>query len=755
MRFNVSKPDWASERTAFSWCGVQVSTIALALVLSFASAGLSAASSSMSILYSGIVPLDKGEQGGSPVTAELSLRMTTGSREGIMSIELTNNSELPIRILRDDTPFDDAYGGDLLRILPAGKGGLHQEYAPYVGPVYRRLVVDESRFIEVAAGASMSADIDFAADYRIPADGDYRIRYAGTFHILNGELARDSSELMGQTDTWQPNVESVELSLSASSLVAQPRAQPPQLGNCSTVQGNALVTATVDAEAFANESLQSLRSTPVASRSTSPRYTTWFGAYTETNYATVDLIFDRISSVLTNETVTYQCQPRLCSSDSVIAYVQPFLRDTINLCPLFFEARLEDSYRAGTIVHELTHLLRIAGTEDLAYGPTAAATLAQSSSANALQNADNYNFFATNNQPQLPMLDDGSTGGAAINEVPDEVAPNTGPALTPLAGGNTVRSELSENGLDLFAVTGAVALELTSLSGDADLYVYNSADFAESALVCSSVEFSANSTLDSCLVVGEEDVFVVVHGFTNASYELVAVPEPDTGNDAVAGAVELAVGETDTRLLGSREDFLYTAIMPARMVLTSLTGEADLYVFADSALTTESIVCSSTLTTPEDSCELSSDGRVYIGVIGYAEENSYSLGIEALTPEVVAMDPPVVVDREPPVVVDAEPPEVVDAAPPEVVNTGSPVIVESTPPVVGGANTPSDDDPVQTAAQGGNTEGGSSGGGGFSFIMLLFLAITVLASRPCRRKGPSHNNLRCSSYCGTGPKYVR
>ena len=720
MRFNVSKPDWANERTAFTKYGVQMSTIALALGLSFSSAGLSAASGSMSILPSGIVPLDKGEQGDAPVAARLSLQMTPGPREGVMSIELTNNGNLPIRILRDDTPFDDAYGGDLLRILPAGKGGLHQEYAPYVGPVYRRLVIDESRFIEVAAGASLSADVNFAADYRIPADGNYRIRYAGSFHILNNdELARDSSELMNQTDIWQPSAESVELGLSASSLVSQPRAQPPQLGNCSTVQSNALVTATVDAEAFADESLQSLRSTAVASRSTSPRYTTWFGAYSEANYATVDLIYDRISSVLTNETVTYQCQPTLCSSDSVVAYVQPFLRETINLCPLFFEARLEDSYRAGTIMHELTHLLRIAGTEDLAYGPTAAATLAQSSSTDALQNADNYNYFATNDQPPLPMIDDGSTGGETVNEVPDEAAPNTGPALTSLAGGNTVRSELSEGGLDLFAVTGAVALELTSLSGDADLYVYDSADFAESALVCSSVEFSANSTLDSCLVVGEEDVFVVVHGFTNASYELAAVPQRDTGNDAVASAVELAVGQTDTGLLGSREDFLYTAIMPARIVLTSLTGEADLYVFADGDLTTESIVCSSTLTTPEESCELSSEGRVYIGVIGYAEENSYSLGIEALTPEVVAMDPPVVVDREPP--------EVVDAAPPEVVNTGSPVIVESTPPVSEGTNPPSDDDPVQTVAQ-----VGSSGGGAVSFIMLLLLAITALASRTCQ-----------------------
>ena len=736
MRFNVLKPDWVSERTAFTRRGVQISSIALALGLSFASVGLSAAGSSMSILPSGIVPLDKGEQGESLVATKLSLQMTPGPREGVLSIELTNNSRLPIRILRDDTPFDDAYGGDLLRILPAGKGGLHQEFAAYVGPVYRRLDVDESRFIKLAAGASLSADVDFAADYRIPADGDYRIRYTGTFHILDGALARDSSDVMDQTDSWQPNTESVELSLSASSLVARPRAQPPQLGNCSTVQSNTLVTATTNAEAFVDESLQSLRSTPVASRSTSPRYTAWFGAYSEANYAVVDSVYDRMSSVLTNEAISYQCQPALCSSDSVLAYVQPFLSDTINLCPLFFDARLDDTYKAGTIVHELSHFLRIAGTEDLAYGPTAAATLAQSSNTDALQNADNYNYFATNNQPPLPMIDDGSTGSEIINEVPESVAPSTQPALIPLTGGNTVRNELLEDGLDLFVVTGAVALELTSLSGDADLYVYNSADFSDSALICSSLEFSADSTLDSCSVVGEEDVFVAVHGFTTVSYELAAVLESDSGNDVVTGAVELAVGDTDTGILGSREDFLYSVITPARIVLTSLTGDADLYVFGDSALTTESIVCSSTLTTPEDSCELSGDGRVYIGVIGYAEENSYSLGIEALTPVAVATAPPVVIDQEAPEVVDTEAPEVGDAS--------SPVIVGSAPPVVGTTNPPVDDDPMRTAAQDsslGSSSGGSSGSGAFSFIMLLILAVAALAFKTCRRDA-LHNFIR-------------
>ena len=55
----------------------------------------------------------------------------------------------------------------------------------------------------------------------------------------------------------------------------------------------------------------------------------------------------------------------------------------------------------GTIIHELSHFNVIAGTDDFAYGHTAAKQLALSNPAQARLNADSHEYFAENT-PSLP-----------------------------------------------------------------------------------------------------------------------------------------------------------------------------------------------------------------------------------------------------------------------------------------------------------------------------------------------------------------
>ena len=57
--------------------------------------------------------------------------------------------------------------------------------------------------------------------------------------------------------------------------------------------------------------------------------------------------------------------------------------------------------KAGTLIHELTHFTVVAGTSDYAYGQSAAASLAISSPAKAIKNADSHEYFAENT-PALP-----------------------------------------------------------------------------------------------------------------------------------------------------------------------------------------------------------------------------------------------------------------------------------------------------------------------------------------------------------------
>lgn len=52
--------------------------------------------------------------------------------------------------------------------------------------------------------------------------------------------------------------------------------------------------------------------------------------------------------------------------------------------------------QAGTLVHESSHFTANGGTDDHAYGQTACKSLALSSPANAVDNADSHEYFAEN-----------------------------------------------------------------------------------------------------------------------------------------------------------------------------------------------------------------------------------------------------------------------------------------------------------------------------------------------------------------------
>lgn len=83
--------------------------------------------------------------------------------------------------------------------------------------------------------------------------------------------------------------------------------------------------------------------------------------------------------------------PESCGNRPIFA-IANLTRGTINLCPMFFNARNEggDS-RPGVLVHETSHLA--AGTTDIVYGQAAARALALKQPERAAVNADNYEYF--------------------------------------------------------------------------------------------------------------------------------------------------------------------------------------------------------------------------------------------------------------------------------------------------------------------------------------------------------------------------
>jgi peptidyl-Lys metalloendopeptidase len=73
----------------------------------------------------------------------------------------------------------------------------------------------------------------------------------------------------------------------------------------------------------------------------------------------------------------------------------------VYLCNAFWAApNTGTDSRAGTIIHELSHFTVVAGTDDFAYGQTAARRLATKRPARAIMNADSHEYFSENTPRQ-------------------------------------------------------------------------------------------------------------------------------------------------------------------------------------------------------------------------------------------------------------------------------------------------------------------------------------------------------------------
>ena len=130
-----------------------------------------------------------------------------------------------------------------------------------------------------------------------------------------------------------------------------------------------------------------------------PRYTTWFGAYTSTRYATAKSHFTAIDGAIDQS--GGQIKINCGCNQNYYAYVYPNQPYQIYVCKVFWTAPLTGTdSKAGTLIHETSHFNNVAGTDDHVYGQTAARNLASSDPDSALDNADNHEYFAENN-PKL------------------------------------------------------------------------------------------------------------------------------------------------------------------------------------------------------------------------------------------------------------------------------------------------------------------------------------------------------------------
>ncbi|MEE9319401.1 MAG: M35 family metallo-endopeptidase [Granulosicoccus sp.] len=449
----------------------------------------------------------------------LRLDISAGASADSVDITLTNQSAESLSVLRWNTPFESELSENVFSITQARKGLPRVEVLTYIGRHVKRSAPDSRDFLQLAPGASTSATVQLNEYYEVESAGFHGVQFIGEFQYSeSGAVQLRSGANALQVTLLNSDKASIDLTPAYSQRVRQ-----AAYSNCSAQDQTDIVAASEVAQQLVQTAVADLNTLAANDRISSTRYGTWFGSYDDSRYGLVTSNLSSIGNVLANESLDYYCD---CDEPNTFAFVYANEPYGVHLCPEFRLAPVDGTNsRAGTIIHELSHFTVVAGTEDHAYSHDGTTALAVADPAKAIDNADNYEYFAENT-PYLPMLGDGAV-----------VAPNDGPVQNPpsTAQGNTlalntlVSGSLRADEYIVYEVSGANYIELQSLSGDADLYIFNSPGLDDSAQVCEANALSADSVVDSCTLSEGGVLYVAVAGYTQTSYTIYAAGNATPG----------------------------------------------------------------------------------------------------------------------------------------------------------------------------------------------------------------------------------
>ena len=337
------------------------------------------------------------------VEATLSLpeaRIEAGSAVSLQ-FTITNKTDQPRRVLKWNTPLE----GVLANIFHVVRNG---EEALYKGITVRRADPVEDDYVTLAPGKTVDTTIDLAEYYDLTYDGAYEIKLETAILDTGPEKGVRSLANMSAPEKLTSNL--VTLQVSGGKTGAMPKIAPdpklqtfqelsktaaaraPTFTNCSSTQQSNTTPAFTESQRISRGASNYL----AACGSSDPAgdYATWFGAQTAARLTTVSNNFNAIANALENETIEFICGSSTCGA-GWYAFVYPTQPYKVYLCSGFWSAPTSGfNSKADTIVHEVSHFNVVAGTDDHTYGQTNCKNLASSDPSRAIENADNYAYFA-------------------------------------------------------------------------------------------------------------------------------------------------------------------------------------------------------------------------------------------------------------------------------------------------------------------------------------------------------------------------
>ncbi|QRV77968.1 peptidyl-Lys metalloendopeptidase [Ceratobasidium sp. AG-Ba] len=268
--------------------------------------------------------------------------------------------------------------------------GIKAKYVPSKAAALNK----DSTFTVLAPGQSVEIVHDLAGVYNFTSTGEgaYNFEAGNLFNYIDASGALKTIEASTNTHKFK-----IAGKLAAgNSYTPNLSKRAVSFTGCSSTQQSQISAAATASNTYVSK----VNSYLAGISSGTTRYTTWFGAFTTSRYNTV---VSHYKSIGTDATATnYDCTA--CKSepcidyDSTFAYVNPPSPGKIYLCGAFWSApNTGTDSRAGTIVHENSHFTVNGGTDDHVYGQSAAKSLAKSNPAQAVDNADNHEYFAENN----------------------------------------------------------------------------------------------------------------------------------------------------------------------------------------------------------------------------------------------------------------------------------------------------------------------------------------------------------------------